>query len=216
MNGLNIVKLSNNMKKKLRLPPKERQEQLEKFIVSAVAQYGISRVTHSHVAKLADVSVSTVHFYFKRREDLVFAAIKQVEDFLIDIFTINLEQNSVLDAMTDLAAAFVKEGFGNPDLIKVWLDWSAGINQSVWRDYQELLKDLHERVRKVLARGKRENILPKDFNTMAATRLYIGSGHTLQLMIFDGASKQDLVIFQKNMLRAIFHSGDPIPASAKK
>ena len=50
---------------------------------------------------------------------------------------------------------------------------------------------------------------------MAATRLYIGSGHTLQLMIFDGASKQDLVIFQKNMLRAIFHSGDPIPTSLK-
>ena len=142
---------------------------------------------------------------------IIYNAIKQVEDFLIDIFTVNLEQNSVLDAMTDLSAAFVKEGFGNPDLIKVWLDWSAGINQSVWQDYQELLKDLHERVRKVLARGKRENILPKDFNTMAATRLYIGSGHTLQLMIFDGASKQDLVIFQKNMLRAIFHSGDPIP-----
>jgi hypothetical protein len=50
---------------------------------------------------------------------------------------------------------------------------------------------------------------------MAATRLYIGSGHTLQLMIFDGASKQDLVIFQKNMLRAIFHSGDPIPTNPK-
>ena len=200
------------MNKNLRLPPKERQKQLEKFIVSAVAQRGISRVTHSHVAVLADVSVSTVHFYFKRREDLVFTAIEQVENFLIEIFTLNLGQDSVVGAMTDLAAAFVKEGFENPELIQVWLDWSAGINQSVWRDYQDLLKDLHARVRKVLARGKRENMLPKDFNTMAATRLYIGSGHTLQLMIFDGSSKKDLVIFQKNMLRAIFHSGDPIPS----
>ena len=187
------------MNKNLRLHPKERQEQLEKFIVTAVAQYGISRVTHSHVAKLAGVSVSTVHYYFHKRQNLVDTAIKQVEDFLIEIFTVNLGQDSVVDAMTDLAAAFVKEGFGNPDLIKVWLDWSAGINQSVWRDYQDLLEDLHERVRKVLARGKREKMLPKDFNTMAATRLYIGSGHTLQLMIFDGASKQDLVIFQKNI-----------------
>ena len=66
----------------------------------------------------------------------------------------------------------------------MWLDWSAGINQNVWRDYQDLLEDLHGRVRKVIARGKREKLLPKDFNTMAATRLYIGSGHTLQLMIF--------------------------------
>jgi len=46
---------------------------------------------------------------------------------------------------------------------------------------------------------------------MAATRLYIGSGHTLQLMIFDGASKRDLEIFQKNMLRAVFNSAEPIP-----
>ena len=199
------------MNKNLRLHPKERQEQLEKFIVTAVAQYGISRVTHSHVAKLAGVSVSTVHYYFHKRQNLVDTAIKQVEDFLIEIFTVNLGQDSVVDAMTDLAAAFVKEGFGNPELIKVWLDWSAGINQSVWRDYQDLLEELHGRVRKVLARGKREKLLPNDFNTMAATRLYIGSGHTLQLMIFDGASKRDLVIFQKNMLRAVFNSADPIP-----
>ena len=199
------------MNKNLRLHPKERQEQLEKFIVRAVAQHGISRVTHSHVAKLAGVSVSTVHYYFHKRQNLVDTAIKQVEDFLIEIFTVNLGQDSVVDAMTDLAAAFVKEGFENPELIQVWMDWSAGINQNVWRDYQDLLEELHGRVRKVLARGKREKLLPNDFNTMAATRLYIGSGHTLQLMIFDGASKRDLSIFQKNMLRAVFNSADPIP-----
>ena len=89
-------------------------------------------------------------------------------------------------------------------MIKVWLDWSAGINQNVWRDYQDLLEDLHGRVRKVIARGKREKLLPKDFNTMAATRLYIGSGHTLQLMIFDGASKQEIVKAQKHLMRAVF------------
>lgn len=200
------------MKKKLRLHPRDRKQQLDHFIIKAVAQHGISRVTHSHVCVLAGVSVSTVHFYYKRRKDLVNAAIKQVEDFLIEMFATNLEQDSEVDALTDLAAAFVKEGFENPDLIKVWLDWSSGINQSVWRDYQNLLKRLHESVRQILARGKRKKILPKDFNTMAATRLYIGSGHTLQLMIFDGSSKKDLVIFQKNMLRAIFHSGDPIPS----
>ena len=200
-----------NKKKNLRLHPRDRKEQLEKFVVKATAQYGISRVTHSHVAKLAGVSVSTIHYYFHKRQDLVASAIQQVEDYLIEIFTVNLRQDSVVDAMTDLAAAFVKEGFGNPELIKVWLDWSAGIIQSVWRDYQDLLEELHGRVRKVLARGKREKLLPNDFNTMAATRLYIGSGHTLQLMIFDGASKRDLSIFQKNMLRAVFNSADPIP-----
>jgi len=192
------------MKKNVRLPPKERRKQLEKFIIKATANHGISRVTHSQVAKLADVSVSTVHFYFKRRQDLVKSATKQVEGYLLNIFTVNLEQDSAQGALADLAAAFLKTGFEQPDLIKVWLDWSAGIRENVWRDYQNLLEELHRRVRNVLSRAKREKILPKDFNTMAAARIYIGTGHTLQLMIFDGASKQEIVKAQKHLMRAVF------------
>ena len=192
------------MKKKLRLPPLERQEQLEKFIVKAVAQRGISRVTHSHVAKLAKVSVSTVHFYFKRRQDLVASATKQVEDYLIDIFTENLEQDSVTDALTDLAEAFLQGGYENPDLIKVWLDWSVGIREKVWKDYQRLQEELHRRVRKVLTRAKREKVLPKDFDTLAAARFYIGTGHTLQLMIFDGRSRGEILKAQNALMRAVF------------
>ena len=198
------------MKKKLRLHPRDRKDQLEHFIIKAVSQHGIARVTHSHVCVLADVSVSTVHFYYKRRQDLVNSAIRQVESFLIGMFDENLDRTSEVEALTDLAAAFVKEGFENPDLIKVWLDWSAGINQGVWLEYQNLLKRLHEKVHNVLTRSKRNGNLPANFDSMSATRLYIGSGHTLQLMIFDGASKRDLSIFQKNMIRAIFHSADPI------
>ena len=192
------------MKKSLRLPPKERKKQLEEFIVKATAEHGISRVTHSHVANLAGVSVSTIHFYFKRRKDLVNSATQQVESYLLEIFTINLEQDSVQGALTDLAAAFLRTGYEHPDLIKVWLDWSAGIREKVWRDYQDLLEELHRRVRNVLAKAKREKILPKDFNTMAAARIYIGTGHTLQLMIFDGASKQELIKAQKHLMRAVF------------
>ena len=191
------------MKKKLRLPPLERQEQLEKFIVKAAAQRGISRVTHSHVAKLAKVSVSTVHFYFKRRDDLVASATKQVEDYLIDIFTENLQQDSVRDALTDLAEAFLEGGITNPDLIKVWLDWSVSIREKVWKDYQNLQDELHKRVRKVLNRAKREKLLPKDFDTQAATRIYIGSGHTLQLMLFDGRSRKEILKAQEALLRAV-------------
>jgi len=192
------------VKKNLRLPPKERKRQLEKCIIKATANHGISRVTHSQVAKLAGVSVSTVHFYFKRRQDLIKSATKQVEDYLIDIFTVTLDQDSAQGALTDLAAAFLQIGLDNPDLIKVWLDWSAGIREDVWRDYQKLLEELHRRVRNVLSKAKREKLLPKDFQTMSAARIYIGSGHTLQLMIFDGASKQELIKAQKHLLRAVF------------
>lgn len=192
------------MKKNSRLPPKERKKQLEEFVIKATANHGISRVTHSQVAKLAGVSVSTVHFYFKRRQDLVMSATSQVEEYLIGIFSENLDQKSVQGALTDLAAAFLKTGIEDPDLIKVWLDWSTAIREKVWRDYQTLQEELHRRVRNVLSRAKREKVLPQDFNTMAAARIYIGTGHTLQLMIFDGASKQELLKAQKHLLRSVF------------
>ena len=83
--------------------------------------------------------------------------------YFIELFSENLNQDSTQGALTDLAAAFLKTGFEQPDLIKVWLDWSAGIRENVWRDYQNLLEELHRRVRNVLARAKREKILPKDF-----------------------------------------------------
>jgi len=192
------------VKKNSRLPPKERKKQLEEFVIKATANHGISRVTHSQVAKLAGVSVSTVHFYFKRRQDLVMSATSQVEEYLIGIFSENLDQKSVQGALTDLAAAFLKTGIEDPDLIKVWLDWSTAIREKVWRDYQILQEELHRRVRNVLSRAKREKVLPQDFNTMAAARIYIGTGHTLQLMIFDGASKQELLKAQKHLLRSVF------------
>ena len=78
--------------------------------------------------------------------------------YLIDIFTENLQQDSVRDALTDLAEAFLEGGITNPDLIKVWLDWSVSIREKVWKDYQNLQDELHKRVRKVLNRAKRENL----------------------------------------------------------
>ena len=81
------------------------------------------------------------------------------------MFTVNLDQDSAQGALTDLAAAFLRTGLENPDLIKVWLDWSAGIRETVWPDYQNLLAELHRRVRNVLSRAKREKTLPKNFNT---------------------------------------------------
>tara|TARA_B100001996_G_scaffold321407_1_gene265876 strand:- start:144 stop:734 length:591 start_codon:yes stop_codon:yes gene_type:complete len=193
------------MKKKLRLPPEERKKQLEKCIIKAVSKYGISRVTHSHVAKLAGVSVSTVHFYFKKRKDLVASAVKQVEDYLIDLFTRSLNQKSSVKALEDLAENFLDDGFSNTNLMRVWLDWSVGVRENnVWKDYQRLQDELHKMVRTVLSRAKREKLLPSNFDTLSAARVYIGTGHTLQLMVLNGHNKKEIMLAQKTLIRSVF------------
>ena len=49
----------------------------------------------------------------------------------------------------------------------------------------------------------KSNLLLKDFDTQAATRIYIGSGHTLQLMLFDGRSRKEILKAQEALLRAV-------------
>ena len=38
-----------------------------------------------------------------------------------------------------IATRFAAEASANPDLIRVWLDWSTGVRQDVWPRYLELL-----------------------------------------------------------------------------
>lgn len=153
----------------------------------------MARATHSHVAERAGVSIATVHSYFRTRDDLVTAVLGEVETYLIDVVSDSLGgPKDVRAALTLLATRFAGAARDNPDMIKVWLDWSTGIRANVWPHYMEVLDRLHEIAQKVFARGKREGILPGKLNVKAAARIYLGGGHTVALMQFSGASMRDL------------------------
>lgn len=178
--------------RRTRLRPEERRAQLLKCALSVFAEQGIARATHSHVAELAGVSVPAVYSYFRTREDLVGATLHEVENYLDGIRDTLDRPVSAHDALADLGQTFVHEAQSDPDMIRVWLDWSTGVGLDVWPQYLEVLDRMHKAVENVLARGKQAGEVPGDVDIQAAARIYIGGGHTVALMKFAGVSQSEI------------------------
>lgn len=194
--------------RRTRLQPDERRAQLVACAIPAFAEHGLARATHSHVAERAGISVSTVHFYFRTREDLVDAVLSAVEVQQRDLVRGTLDgPGSVRDCLTALAVRFADEARDEPDLIKVWLDWSTGVRADLWPRYIALNESFNEQAQKVLARGKRDGSVSPHLNVKAAARLYIGGGHTVALMQFAGASQREFDIFIEQLVCMITGNG---------
>jgi TetR/AcrR family hemagglutinin/protease transcriptional regulator len=197
--------------KRTRLSPSERRAQLISCAISAFAEHGLARATHSHVAERAGISVPAVHSYFRTREDLVTAVLDAVETELRDMHgeTLNAP-GSVRERFNALAFRFVQEAHDKPDLIKVWLDWSTGVRADIWPRYVALNQWFNEVAQKVLTRGKREGSISMQLNVKAAAALFIGGGHTVALMQFSGASQRDFDLFVAQLIDMILLFGlDP-------
>lgn len=194
--------------RRTRLQPDERRAQLVACAISAFAEHGLARATHSHVAERAGISVSTVHFYFRTREDLVDAVLSAVEVQQHDLARDTLDgPGSVRDCLTALAVRFAEEARDEPDLIKVWLDWSTDVRGNLWQRYIVLNEGFNKQAQKVLARGKRDGSVSPHLNVKAAARFYIGGGHTVALMQFAGASQREFDVFIAQLVNMIMGNG---------
>ncbi len=191
-----------------RMPPDQRRAQLLRCAIAAFAEHGIARATHAHVAERAEVSVSAVHSYFRTRDDLVAATLNEVESCLMDIIVnIDVQNSSVQETLSLMVKGFDKAAQEDPEMIKVWLDWSTGFRADVWPGYLRMQERLHAAVRKALSRGKRAGTLSPQLNTAAAARLFVGGGHTIALARFAGASRREIAILIDHLIKSIMAIG---------
>jgi len=187
-----------------RMPPEQRRAQLLACAIAAFAEHGVARATHAHVAERAGVSVSAVHSYFRAREDLVAAALGEVESRLMAIVSDpKIEAAAAHAALSMMVTGFDRAAREQPDVIKVWLDWSTGFRADVWPRYLRMQEKLHAAARRALTRGKRQGILSGQLNTRAAARLFVGGGHTVALMRFAGASQGEIEILIDHLIRSV-------------
>jgi len=194
--------------KRTRLQPDARRAQLISCAMSAFAEHGLARGTHSHVAERAGVSVSAVHSYFRTREDLVEAALNEVETHLLEMVLGALGgKGTVEECLAALATQFTQSARVDPDLFKVWLDWSTGVRADLWPRYIKLNDRFVEAAQKLLSRGKREGVVPAEVSVKAAARLYIGGGHTVALMQFAGVSKREIGQFTDHLVASAMGAG---------
>lgn len=190
--------------KRTRLSPVERRAQLIDCAIAACAEYGLARVTHSHIAERSGISVPAVHSYFRTRDDLVAAVLEVVEQELSEIVLgLLTAQGPVRDCMDNLADRFQRLAREEPDKLKVWLDWSTGVGADIWPRYVALNDQFLDAANRLLIRGKREGVIVSGLDTRAAARLYIGGGHTVVLMQFAGVSKRDIDAYNAQLIDMI-------------
>lgn len=185
-----------------RWSPDQRRAQLLDCAIRALAEHGISRATHSHVAVLAGVSKPTVHSYFRTRQDLVNETLAKVDRHLwVMVSRVLARSDDTLAALTELAYRFAHDARHNPDIIKVWLDWSTGVDNDAWSAYLDLLDRLHREVAASIRKSRRAGLLDADLDVEAAARVYIGGGHTIALMQFAGVKDKQMHSFIERMVR---------------
>lgn len=200
-----------------RLSPEDRKAQLLRCSISAFADHGVARATHAHVAKRAGVSVTAVHSYFRARKDLVAATLSAVESYLLAITaSADALKLSAHEALTVMVTGFDQAAQDNPDVIKVWLDWSTGFRADVWPRYLQMQEHLHSHARRALARGKRRNELSPLLNVKAAARLFVGGGHTVALMRFAGASAGEIEVLIDHLVKSVTSVGMAQPGLSSR
>ena len=190
------------VKRRLRLDPEERRPQLIACSLAVFAENGIARATHSQVAALAGVSVSAVYAYFRTRADLVAATLTPVEAYLDEMFeAVVAKRLPPYESLLEIAETFAEGTRSKPDIPMVWLDWSTGVGLESWPRYLELLERMQRHIDRILTDGKSKGLVPANLDTRAASRLYVGGGHTIALMQCAGIPAAELEVFIQQLVR---------------
>jgi TetR/AcrR family hemagglutinin/protease transcriptional regulator len=181
-----------------RLSPDDRRAQLLNHAVACFADHGIARATQAQVAARAGVSVSAVYSYFRTRADLVAAVLDNVASTIAAMVVDALETPAApAEALLRLATRTADMAVDQPDVVRVWLDWSSGVRADVWPQFLLLQQRLQALVAEVLTRISPD---APAATIRSAARLFVGGAHTLALMRFENVGAADRATFVDQMV----------------
>ncbi len=186
-----------------RLLPADRREQLLHHAVACFADHGVARATQAQVAARAGVSVSAVYSYFRTRADLVDAVLSVVADSILAMVGGVAAQPGPAEAvLTELAVRTAGLADDQPEMVRVWLDWSAGVRADTWPQFVALQSRLHRLVAAILARDPGTDAADSDSQARlaSAARLFVGGAHTLALMRFEHVDTASRDVFIAQMV----------------
>lgn len=187
-----------------RMNPDDRRAQLLAHGVRVFAQLGIGRASHAEVARAAGVSVATVFNYFPSRENLVDQMLSQVAEFLSDMTEMaELSTLAAPDALYKLMVTFADAANSEPDMIKVWLEWSTSIRDDTWPKYLEFQERIIGRLRQLIINGQRAGTVGADVDPEDAARMAVGDAHMVALMQFAHRASSDMDRFLRHMIESV-------------
>jgi TetR/AcrR family hemagglutinin/protease transcriptional regulator len=184
-----------------RLQPADRRAQLLAHAIACFADHGLARATQAQVAARAGVSVSAVYSYFRTRADLVDAVLAAVGSAILEMVeAASATAGPAQAVLTELARQTAGIASAQPDLVRVWLDWSAGVRADTWPQFLDLQRRLQGMVAALLARSPYAPEDRSDPRLQSAARMFVGGAHTLALMHFEQVNAEELQIFITQMV----------------
>lgn len=187
-----------------RMNPDDRRAQLLAHGVRVFAQLGIGRASHAEVARAAGVSVATVFNYFPSRENLVDQMLSQVAEFLSDMTEMaELSTLAAPEALYKLMMTFADAARTEPDIIRVWLEWSTSIRDDTWPKYLEFQERIIGRLRQLIINGQRAGTVGADVDPEDAARMTVGDAHMVALMQFANQASSDMDRFLRHMIESV-------------
>lgn len=181
-----------------RLSPDDRRAQLIGHAIACFADHGIARATQAQVAARAGVSVSAVYSYFRTRADLVSAVLDSVAAIIAAMVTDAVAAPAPpAQVLVRLANRTADMAADQPDVVRVWLDWSSGVRADVWPQFLVLQQQLQALVAAVMAR---HNSAAPAAAIRSAARLFVGGAHTLAMMRFENVGAADRATFINQMV----------------
>lgn len=176
------------MSPRTRLNPEQRKQQLLEAAISVFARRGIGRAAHADIAEETGVSVPTVFNYFNTREDLVSAVLDQVEDFFLIIAKQHHQaQQATADPLATLqnhCFSFLKLAHDNPDMVKIWLEWSASVRDEIWPRYIDFQNHILDIIEPTIQAGLNMGQMHAQLSARDLALILYGQAHPVTLATF--------------------------------
>lgn len=200
-------------RKRTRLSREARRQQLIKCAIDACADTGIARVTHKDVADLAGVSIPTVFVYFGTRQILIDSILKEMTRFLSTcIEATGRDQTNPREELFDLMLWFITHVEENPNYIRVWLDWSTSVRDSLWPQYLAFKKKVIAYAEGVIKRGQKNHKVSPHVDAKDSARMIVGSSHMITMMLFSGVGEERVRGFIAHLVESALQLNCTAPA----
>ena len=190
MNGT----VEKNRSRARRMSPVERKSQLLRAALKVSAEKGLGACYHRDLAEMTGVSVPTAFHYFPTSDDLVSSVIDEVTRFLIDfvqVHIVDVEEPGAI-AVHDMLIAFADAIDESPDAIKIWLHWSAGIQEQYWKNYLAFCNEAFAAIAVLVERGIEDGSMHPDLDPECANKIIYNCANLIATARFAGGTKKEV------------------------
>ena len=174
-----------------RLAPDARRAQLLATALSVFGNKGLNSARLTDLAQAAGVALPTVLHYFPSREALLAEVLREVARFLLEDLLADSARKivSAPAAIEDILLRFCDAIDDHPDHVRIWLEWSVGVQETRWQDYLAFYAGALDGIGAVLARGRAAGEIDPALSLADAARVVVSLAHMIVQMKFAGGSR---------------------------